>query len=425
MLMSGIFFKTEVLPQPIMEPKAYRLGTHRALTPQDTLNRVQPLLKSMGITRVANVTGLDRVGIPVFTSFRPQSRSISVSQGKGSETLAAKVSAIMESVETFHAEAIAKPLRYGSINTLKEQLNLADTDQMARAGNKVLGGDDSIFWIDGHNLLEGQPCWLPLEPVSTDYTLPYLKGSGYFAANTNGLASGNSLIEATCHAIYEIVERDAGALWNQQTDRDRAATGVDTNSIDDANCRWLLDRFRAANIEVNVWDITSDTKLPCYTCLAMGDDRDWADPEFGTGCHATKEVALARALTEAAQARATFIAGSRDDIGLSEYQHKQRRKRRAQGLQLQTHQPARQFNEQTSDDNAYMEDDLKLCLQRLVDIDIDQVISVDLSKPEFGLAVVKVVIPGLEGAYGHGNGAYVPGHRARSLLKLPFNIYGE
>jgi len=409
-----------------MESKAYRLGTHRTLTPQDTLNRVQPLLKSMGITRVANITGLDRVGIPVFTSFRPQSRSISVSQGKGSEALAAKASAIMESVETFHAEAITRPLRYGSVNSLKEQLNLADTDRMARAGSEILGEDDTIFWVEGNNLLEGQSCWLPLEPVSEDHTPPYLKGSGYFAANTNGLASGNSLNEAICHAIYEVVERDAEALWNQQPDRVQAATGVDTDSIDDANCRWLLDRFRAANIEIKIWDITSDTKLPCYTCLAMGDDHDWADPEFGTGCHASKEVALARALTEAAQARATFIAGSRDDIGLSEYRDKQRRKRRLQGLkQLQTHQPARRFNELTSDDNTYMEDDLQLCLQRLLDIDIDQVISVDLGKPEFGLAVVKVVIPGLEGAYGHGNSAYVPGHRARSLLKLPFNIYGE
>ena len=48
------------------DAKAYHLGTHRSLKPVDTLNRVQPLLAAMGISRVANVTGLDRVGIPVY-----------------------------------------------------------------------------------------------------------------------------------------------------------------------------------------------------------------------------------------------------------------------------------------------------------------------------------------------------------------------
>ena len=409
-----------------MESKAYRLGTHRTLTPERTLNRVQPLLKSMGISRVANVTGLDRVGIPVYNSFRPQSRSISVSQGKGSEPMAAKVSAIMESVETFHAESIKSPVLYGSINELKDEIRLADTDNMARAGSKALGDDVSVFWIEGKNLLDEEVYWLPLELVSTDYTLPYKKGSGYFAANTNGLASGNSLNEAICHAIYEVVERDAEALWNQQADRTQASTGIDAESISDANCRWLLDQFKAANIEIRIWDLTRDTNLPCYTCLAMGDENDWADPEFGTGCHASKEVAMARALTEAAQARATFIAGSRDDVGLSEYRFKQRQKRRAQGLkQLQTFHATRQFDQLISYDYEHIDDDLELCLKQLAEIGIRQVLAVDLSKSELGLAVVKVVIPRLEGAYGHWHGAYVPGRRAKALLNLPFDILGK
>jgi len=409
-----------------VESKAYRLGTHRTLTPEDTLQRIQPLLEPMGITRVANVTGLDRVGIPVYNSFRPHSRSISVSQGKGSEPMAAKVSAIMESVETFHAESMTNPVLYGSVNEMKDQFDLADTENMARAGSKALGDDVSIFWTEGKNLFDQNTYWLPLEPVSTDYTLPYKKGSGYFAANTNGLASGNSLNEAICHAIYEVVERDAEALWNQLPDRIQAATGIDTNSINDANCRWLLEQFKAANIEIKIWDLTRDTNLPCFTCLVMGDENDWADPEFGTGCHASKEVAMARALTEAAQARATFIAGSRDDVGLSEYRLKQRRKRRDQGLkQLQTFQAARKFNQIISYDNEHIDDDLELCLKQLVNIGIHQVLAVDLSKSEFGIAVAKVIIPRLEGAYGHWHGAYVPGRRAKSLLNLPFNIHAK
>ena len=407
-----------------MESKAYRLGTHRALTPADTLKRVQPLLKKMGITRVANVTGLDRIGIPVYTSFRPQSRSISVSQGKGFEIDAAKVSAIMESVETFHAERITHELRFGSINDLKDQLPLTDVEGLPKSSNKLLSPDTPIFWIEGKNLVDDQPLWLPFEMVSTDYTVPYLNGSGYFAANTNGLASGNTLNEATCHAIYEVVERDAEALWNHQPLRSQVNTGLDINSIEDENCQWLIEKFRHADIDIKIWDMTSDIGLPSYICLAMGSENDWADPEFGAGTHACKEVALSRALTEAAQARATYIAGSRDDVGWSEYQAKQRQKRCIQGReQIKKHQPNQQFDQLSSYDQTDMAADLDLCIEQIKAIGIKQIIAVDLTKPEFSLSVVKVVIPGLEGAFGHWHSSYVPGPRAKALMNLPFDIF--
>ena len=172
--------------------------------------------------------------------------------------------------------------------------------------------------------------------------------------------------------------------------------------------------------------MTSDIGLPAYICLAIGDDNDWADPEFGAGCHPAKEVALARALAEAAQARVTFIAGSRDDIGLSEYHPRQRAQRHTQGLaQLQNHRPEKQFEQSISYDFETIEEDFEACLSQLKTIGIQQVIAIDLSKPEFGLSVVKVVIPGLEGAYGHWHSSYNPGPRAKAMMDLPFDILGK
>lgn len=408
-----------------MQEKAYRLGTHRTRTPGDTLRQLEPLLPALGITRVANVTGLDRVGIPVYNAFRPLSRSISVSQGKGSEPLAAKVSAIMESVESFHAELIQLETRPGSINDLERSLRLADTDTMAYASPTRLDRHTSIHWLEGVDLFDGQPRWLPLEPVSTDYRYPAPPGHGHFAANTNGLASGNSPSEAVSHAIYEVVERDAEALWSQRPGRQQALTGIDPDSVEDPNCRWLMKHFEEANLETAIWDLTSDIGLPCFTCLVLGDEQDWADPETGTGCHPSREVALARALTEAAQARATFIAGSRDDVGLSEYRFRQRRKRRAQALrQLHWHQPEIHFEKVPGYDNPDIDADLRLSLDLLERIGVEQVIAVDLTRDDFRLPVVKVVIPGLEGAFGHWHGAYIPGQRAREKLGLPLEMLG-
>src|SRR4051812_32950415 len=91
-------------------PKAFRQGTHRAASPAETLARVRTLMAQMGITRLGNVTGLDRIGIPVAVAVRPNSRSVSVSQGKGLDWEQAMASALMEACEGFHAEEIG-PVR--------------------------------------------------------------------------------------------------------------------------------------------------------------------------------------------------------------------------------------------------------------------------------------------------------------------------
>lgn len=406
------------------EFKRYRTGTHRTVPPAETLARAQPWLREMGITRVANVTGLDRLGIPVVMATRPNSRSISVSQGKGYELDAAKASAIMESVETWHAERIRLPLRFaGAVELRAEGLGVAHLERLPRTGRHPFNEERPIFWIEGQNLLDDTRVWLPLEMVSTDYTLPQPPGSGHFAANTNGLASGNTLHEALCHAIYEVVERDADALWQQSPVREQQAMGVDPESIDDPGCRALLAQFARAEIEVKTWEVTSDVGIAGFVCLAAGDESDWADPEFGAGCHPAREIALSRALTEAAQARTTYIAGARDDIGAALYHPDQRRRRRSYCRELLArHQTARSFGDIGTCDYDSMDGDLNWSLERLRGIGIREVLAVDLSRPRIGLAVAKVVIPGLEGAYGHGGEQYIPGERARAVLNLPSGL---
>ncbi len=51
--------------------------------------------------------------------------------------------------------------------------------------------------------------WLPYELVHANYTLPLPTGSGCFPASTNGLASGNHMLEAICHGLAEVIERDS------------------------------------------------------------------------------------------------------------------------------------------------------------------------------------------------------------------------
>ena len=79
-------------------------GTHRWIRPEATLKRIAPHLEAMGITRAADVTGLDKINIPVFCSMRPQGKVLQISNGKGATTEAAEASALMEAIELHHAE---------------------------------------------------------------------------------------------------------------------------------------------------------------------------------------------------------------------------------------------------------------------------------------------------------------------------------
>ena len=189
--------------------KAFRRGTDRAREPAETIATVGPLLGVAGITRVANLTGLDRIGVPVGMVCRPNSRSSAVFHGKGLDLAAAKVSGLMEAIETWHAETMQAPLRFGSPAELAGKLDLIDIGALPMRAGARLDPARPFFWMQGENLGDGAPVWAPAEIVHMNATLDAPPSTGCFSASTNGLASGNHVLEATTHALCEVIERDA------------------------------------------------------------------------------------------------------------------------------------------------------------------------------------------------------------------------
>src|ERR1700719_1798797 len=127
----------QALDQPL--PKRFRQGTHRAAAPEETLARVRPYAARMGITRLGNITGLDRIGIPVAIAVRPNSRSVSVSQGKGLELPQAMASALMEACEGFHAEEIG-PCRHAAHRDLSRTETVVDPATLCAGGRPFDAG---------------------------------------------------------------------------------------------------------------------------------------------------------------------------------------------------------------------------------------------------------------------------------------------
>lgn len=398
--------------------KLFRRGTHRCLDPRETLERIKPHLPAMGITRLANITGLDRIGLPVVLACRPNSRSLSVSQGKGATLDAAKASAVMESIELYHAERIRKPLRLASYEEIRQTDRVVDVAELPHIKGGLYDKHRRLLWIEGYDLLQHENVWVPYEMVSTDFTLPFPEGYGCFPPNSNGLASGNNLLEAISHGICEVVERDALTLWTLRSAEERAATELDLSTVHDNVCRELLEKCSGAKISVRAWDVTSDVGLPCFRCGISESDQDplhFGYSGRGFGCHPSRSVALSRAITEAAQGRLTYIAGSRDDVSRSAYERMRNPSAVTKSPETQA-ATQRDYAAVPDWDCLTLADDLERELTSLAACGIQRVIVVDLTREEFGIAVAKVVIPGLEGVIFEAD--FAPGPRANRDRKV-------
>ncbi|NMA11401.1 MAG: YcaO-related McrA-glycine thioamidation protein [Methanomicrobiales archaeon] len=286
--------------------KAYSKETQRTVPPEETLARARAKLPAAGITRIADITNLDRIGIPVFSSIRPTAGAgaISVYNGKGATPIEAEVSAVMEGIERYSGEMDGRETvvgRYSEVSARKMAIDPADLILPDR-----VPPDIAVPWVEGYDIVREEEVLVPAHAVY--HPLPVTYGR-LFRTNTNGLASGNTLEEATFHALMEVVERDAWSLVEVTRN-----TGPRIEGIDDGLAAGLLAKFAAAGVEVTLKDITSDIGIP--TVAAVADDVVLKDPTLltiGMGSHTSAHIAVLRALTEVAQSRLTQIHGARED----------------------------------------------------------------------------------------------------------------
>jgi ribosomal protein S12 methylthiotransferase accessory factor len=236
--------------------------------------------------------------------------------------------------------------------------------------------------------------------------------------SSNGLASGNHPLEAISHGLCEVIERDATTLFWCQTEEQQNARRVHLATVGDPECRAVLAQYSRAKITVAVWDITTDVGIAAFHCVILDEEANAfrrIGPVEGMGCHPVREVALLRALTEAAQGRLTLIAGSRDDNGRARYGETQDHNLRDRAHDRLSRPGTRRFEDTPTRVNSTFEEDVTMILGALRSAGLNEIVVVDLTKPEFNIPVVRVVVAGLE-TY-HQVQGYVPGLRARRLLE--------
>ncbi len=387
-------------------------GSHRICTAQETLARIVPMMHDFGITRVANVTGLDRISVPVAIAIRPNARSIAISQGKGATYDHAKASALMEAIEIWHAEHFDRAVFYASAADLSAKHDFIDLARLPQTPGPIPRRTLRMHWVMATDLMSDTQKLVPLEMVHADYTHPASQDTGYFPASTNGLASGNHPLEAICHAICEVIERDALAVWHHLPQDAQRATRLDPGSVTEAVARETLGKFQEAGLSCALWDVTTDVGVASVLCVIHEAGSPEGHLGLGSGTHPDPAIALNRALNEAAQTRLNYITGAREDLFHDEFSSEGRQQKIDAFADLLTDQTGmRRFETLPGAINETLQADLTWLKARLSAVGIDEIAVVDLTREEFGIPVIRVIIPGLEAP--HDDDAYVMGERAR------------
>ncbi|MBL8581715.1 MAG: YcaO-like family protein [Rhizobiaceae bacterium] len=287
-------------------------------TERDGLRQALALRKPLGISRIADLTGLDTVGIPVAQAVQPFSLSLAVAQGKGLTPAQAILSAVMECAETFCAE---KPERFATIRGSAARLGVPNRRFEAFA-NEAGWHDEETDWIECEEIVCGGRALVPFDLVHTAYLQPADGASPLFTGSTTGLAAGFSQDQATLHALLECVERDALARAHAShgfLQRNR----IDPSFIGEPCLLDLLRRLEEKGFLVGLWHMPSPTGIPAIWCHLLEDRPSETAilpfPAEGTAARADGTEATVCAILEAAQSRLAAISGAREDITRAQY----------------------------------------------------------------------------------------------------------
>jgi ribosomal protein S12 methylthiotransferase accessory factor YcaO len=415
----------------------------------DTLTEIIPLCIKIGVTRISDITFMDRLYIPNYSAILPGTEDIIwVYSGKGTTKSYAKASALMEAIERYSSLSSTYPRTFieGSYLQLSNSYNkVLHPAEVVEPVNQKYNDKDAIMdFLSGFDLLTGEKVLVPAEIALYRYSPKYPAICAFSDSHTNGLASGNVLEEAICHALCEVIERDAVSI------ADLCASSIPYNILEkiidslktEENIRYpvtripiedkfvddssifpdvdiseiaeefepikrLVKKFTDARIPLLIKDITQkDIGIPTFVASSI----EWITHDYGYfakgfGTHPDARVALIRAITEASQTRAVNIQGARDDLKKIQYKENDDIYKRkwqfipvswSMTMKKNNNKNIIKFSEIKTHMNEDILDDINLILYSLKKAALKRAIIVDLTSPNIGIPVVRAIVPGLE-----------------------------
>jgi len=363
----------------------------RSLPPETTLLNARQWAATAGISEVTDITEFDVLGVPVFVSVRPQARGEAFTFGKGLRPVDAEVGAYMEALEFYFAEP-----GIGDVST--HWGSARDVAGHERADDAILDFvpllqrevdlDGPLLLASVQDLESGAERAIPAELIY--YPAPDV-GQSLFGSSTNGLASGNSVLEATIQALLELIERD---IWSFEFVRN-ASKLVEAASLPD-EVRKIVGRAEQNGLQLKVRTIHNDYGIPFFAAFVF-DLNNPSRKTFNGGwaCDLDRDRAVLRAVTEAAQSRVAFIHGGRKVPTTPQDQDAERVRRHMLGVS----DPQQQVLLTDIPDLAVagtLQQKLEALIAILRRVVQEPIYRVVFTPPDLPLQVVRVVVPLME-----------------------------
>ena len=404
-------------------------GGHRCLAPEETLKRYQQHISPLtGVIRELKPLSQKSNGlIHTYTAthhFASMSDDLDTlcrnvgggSAGKGRTDVQAKASAFCEAVERYSGIFQGDEIRYKS--SYQEMIDRAihpntcmNFSQEQYENRQEWNSNCSSFFqkvpepFDEERIIDWTPVWslthedfkyLPSAYCYYGYPKSFMPDCW---AESNGCAAGNSLEEAILQGFMELVERDSISLWWYNRIR---RPSVDLDSFDDPYFKFLRDYYRTLHRDIWVLDITSDFNIPAFVAISRRVGQEIEDIIFGFGAHFDAKLAILRALTETNQSLnavlsvnadgSTRYASSADQIALNWWgtatlggQHY------LIPDEYSVPKVCADYPKAWSDN---LLEDVTACKEIAKKHGMEMLV-LDQTRPDIGLKVVKVIIPGM------------------------------
>jgi len=404
-------------------------GGHRSIAPEETFRRLQPYISP--ITGIISLLGQPQgwehqqqltpayISQGIFLEYNQDLESLRRSlnrcaSGKGKSDIQARVSAIGEAMEhysgVFHGDEyrvrdrlknLSNPIHPNACMLFSDrqiQNRHLETSNPSRLNwiPEPFDEEQQIDWSLVWSLTDNEPRYLPTAYCYYDYAQQHhIK---FTRADSNGCAAGNTLEEAILQGFMELVERDSVALWWYNRLRKPAVNLADFN---EPYFQELLRFYQQHHRDLWVLDITSDFNIPTFAAISRRNDQAVENIILGFGTHFDPQIAILRALTELNQSLPAVLS-NKPEHSRAYRDHYPEALEWWQTATLEN-QPYLIPDESTTckvsadyHNNGYgdLYTDVMSCVN-LAQSKGWETLILDQTRPDVGLSVVKVIVPGL------------------------------
>lgn len=402
-------------------------GGHRSSTPDETLKKYQHHISPVTgiVNNLARVTEEKDMIHSYFAGHNSAAKYRDIlslksglrskAGGKGKSDIQARVSGLCEAMERYSGlyEGYERRIQ-ASFNELGNDaihpnkcMNFSDLQYSYREKwNEFAGGFQTIpEKFDPNLVTDWSPVWSLTENRYKYLPTAYLyfsygrkKDEFYTWADSNGNASGNVLEEAILQGFLELIERDAVALWWYNR---IPKSGVDLESFGDPWMTELKARYKTLNREIWALDLTSDFGIPVFAGISRRTDKEKEDIIVGFGAHFDAKIALTRALTEVNQFMPAVMNVSaegdpdyRFDDPAMIYWWNNGTAENQPYICPSPNLPLKKWSDYPRNFSDDLLIDVQKC-QELVESKGMEMLIMDQTRPDVGMPVVKVIVPGM------------------------------